>query len=101
MIAATVVILGSLVGALVLVRGPIGETKVRSGLVTAVGFLETEGGSRASVVVRIDGRTVRLTMPSNLDCRVGDVIQFNARRGRTAYAYSARGIATPCSRALP
>jgi hypothetical protein len=101
MIAATVVILGSIVGALVLVRGPLGQTEVRSGVVTAVGFLETEGGSRASVVVRIDGRMVRLIMPGNRDCRVGDAIKLNARRARTAYAYSAMGIAMPCSRPLP
>jgi hypothetical protein len=94
----TATILGGLVALVLWLRGPLGPPEPRTGVVTAVGFVERDEGSQATITAEVDGRVVRLVMPGVRDCRVGDRIVLSARKGRRNYVYSTLGVANPCSR---
>ena len=95
----TATIIGGLVALLLWLRGPLGAPERRTGVVTAVGFVEQDEGSRATITAQVDGQVVRLVMPGVRNCRVGDRIVLSARKGRRNYVYSTLGVANPCTRA--
>lgn len=83
-------------GALVAIAMPTGPATAHYGAVTALGFLETDDGSRPYAIARIGGRQVRVPLRRSGLCRVGDRIVV--LRHQTLFGHSHRIALEGCTR---
>ena len=66
------------------------------GRITSFGFSEGKTGSRAVVVVKVDGRIVSVPVPPNTSCEIGSVIELRRRQGVLAPQYKVALERDPC-----
>ena len=77
---------------------PLGPVEQVQGTITGLGFEEDDGGSFASAAVAVEGRSIRVRLPSRHDCRVGDQIQLRQRATRWGYTTGVMMTRWPCTR---
>jgi hypothetical protein len=77
---------------------PTGPVRHLEGEITALGMRETYEGSHASASVKLEGRIVRIEVPTRYDCRVGDRIQLTQRPTRWGSTTRLAMTRWPCAR---
>ena len=77
---------------------PLGPVEQVQGTITGLGFEEDDGGSFASAAVAVEGRSIRVRLPSRHDCRTGDQIQLRQRATRWGYTTGVMMTRWPCKR---
>ncbi|GAA0638138.1 hypothetical protein [Brevundimonas lenta] len=80
---------------------PAGPVRPVEGRIIAVGFMETDRGSRSTASVSVDGRPVRIQLPARYGCRKGDRIALKRRATRFGFSYGVGRNPKPCSMLTP
>ena len=75
--------------------GPVSDGK---GRILGLGFHEDYEGSRATASVEVEGKVVRIYLPTRHGCQVGDDIQLRSRTTRWGRVYGAAYVPRPCQR---
>lgn len=77
---------------------PAGPVRQLEGEIMGIGMRETYEGSYASASVKLEGRIVRIRLPTRHDCRVGDRIQLTQRPTRWGSTTRLAITRWPCAR---
>lgn len=88
-LAAALVALAALASGLLAVSLPTGPPQAAHGVVTSLGFSETEEGSRPYAILAVEGRSVRAALHAGSLCRVGDKVALSRQRTAVGSRYVA------------
>ncbi|WP_296598061.1 hypothetical protein [Phenylobacterium sp.] len=73
-LAAAIATILAFCGGLAMLSLPKGPARAAYGMVTGLGFDETQEGSRPYADVSVEGRSIHVALPGDMVCRVGDRI---------------------------
>jgi hypothetical protein len=77
-------------------RGPQATTRVE-GRIVGVGFVDIEGrGSVAEASIEVEGVSLRIEIPTRLDCRVGDPVALERVATRNGPYFRLSLVPNPC-----
>ncbi len=83
-----IAICAALCGLMLLITAPWNPIEPARGVVIALGFGETDDGSRPYANVSVDGGIAKVRLPMGSLCQTGDHIQLERHKAPLGYRYS-------------